>query len=149
MGLSYVPQLHENSSEHDLTKRTRDFSQIVLEDCFMGGRQTKRQRRSEGVGHQREVWSDHDFGLSLKMNNYGRALVTWRPDREVSIALLGLERVRGLLSELEREWVLQLRESGASWDDVGMFLAITGEAARRRHGAADREVADAAGGEDQ
>lgn len=87
----------------------------------------------------REEWTDDQYGISLDRTAAGRVRFRWLVDQDLSVALLGLSQVRGLLDVLEREYVFGLRQGGDSWDDIGWLLGITGEAARRRHAAAELE----------
>ena len=110
----------------------------------MSGSQTKRARRAARVEELREVYTDDDFGLRLDADNRGRLRLQWRPDQDPALGLLGLERVRRLLDEMETEWVLYTRADGASWGDVGMLLGITAEGARKRFGQVVRDLASIA-----
>lgn len=103
----------------------------------MGGRQTKRQRRADRVAAIDETYEDPDFGISVRPYRQ-RWAFQWVPDPDPGVALMGLGRYRALLEEAEQELVLVAREDGFSWDDVGLYLGVTGEAARKRHGDADR-----------
>jgi hypothetical protein len=49
-----------------------------------------------------------------------------------------------LLDQVETELALQLRAEGDSWADVGFFLGLTGEAARRRYGPLEASQGSAA-----
>lgn len=53
---------------------------------------------------------------------------------------MGLRPLRQLVDAIEREHVLGLRAVGVSWQDVGFFLGMTGEAARRRHAELERSL---------
>jgi hypothetical protein len=48
--------------------------------------------------------------------------------------LMGVSRLRGLLVELEEDFVDVCRDDGVSWGAIGQLLDISGEAARKRHG---------------
>lgn len=103
----------------------------------MSGRQSKAARRRAGHKVIRETWADGEFGIRLETYGTGRTRLSWSIDRDPAVALVGVERVRALLVELEEEIVLQLRAEGESWDDIGVLMDRTGEAVRRRFGQAD------------
>lgn len=113
----------------------------------MSGKRMKRERRRAGVVAMREQWSDPEFGLQIDSYANGRTRVTWSVDREPSMALLGLGRLRSLVNELEEELVLSLRMDGESWDEIGWLLDRTGEAVRRRYAAAESAYRAALPGE--
>lgn len=98
----------------------------------MNGRASKRDRRRADVEIQRNVWSDDVFGLRFDQLASGRPVFRWTFDTEPAINLVAVERVQQFLAMATEEWVLALRADGDSWDDVGLVLGVTGEAARRR-----------------
>jgi len=104
------------------------------------GSARKREARAAGVEALREVWADREYGVTLSQSRGGQLRLSWVIDSHEEIALLGLSTVRGLVDEVERENVLALRAVGVSWADIGFFLGMTGEAARRRHGQVEREL---------
>lgn len=107
----------------------------------MGGKQTKRQRRRESIEAASEVLEDHELGVRVELTPRGGYLVQWRSKAHPVDQLMGLERVRAALADIEQEVVLAARVAeGFSWEEIGWCLGITAEAARRRHVQAEREI---------
>lgn len=110
----------------------------------MDKRTTRRRRRLQAADRARTTWADQDFGLSLRAKGGGRASLRWDIHPEPGLALLALPRLRAVLEQVETQLALQLRAEGDSWADVGFFLGLTGEAARRRYGPLEAAQANAA-----
>lgn len=104
------------------------------------GSARKRAAREAGLDSLREVWADRDFGVSLAQSRGGQLRLTWIIDSHEEVVLMSLDTVRRFVDEVEREHVLALRAVGVSWADLGYFLGMTGEAARRRHSALQHEL---------
>lgn len=98
-----------------------------------------RQGRRHRALRAREAWSDERFGVRVlapdRRGEYCR--LEWRVDAEPVVALLAAPHVRAVVDALEVHAVRELRRQGESWDDLGAFLALTAEGARRKFGLAE------------
>jgi DNA-directed RNA polymerase specialized sigma24 family protein len=107
----------------------------------MGGKQTKRERRRQVVETRSEVLDDRELGVRVELTARGGYLVQWRSGTSSIDQLLGIERVRTALDDIEREVVLACRiAEGYSWEELGWCLGLTAEAVRRRYAGAERDL---------
>lgn len=99
-------------------------------------RKQRRQMQRERFEEIRDDWRDEQFGLSIRGYKPGQAWrgqFRWSIDRDSYLALMALERARQALDGLEMQLVEEVRTDGASWDDVGFALGLTGEAVRKKY----------------
>jgi len=100
-------------------------------------KRTVKDRRRGNAQAAREGWSDEVFGISMGRGRGDRLKVSWLVDYDRFLALMGLDRLRSVLDALEVEFVRDLRFTHAlSWADIAVAYDVTGEALRKRLGAA-------------
>jgi len=99
-----------------------------------------KERRAEKIRLAQEVWKDEDYGIKIAETRQG-ARLTWDVDRDTFVALMALHQLRGsVLARMESDIVIGLRGGDVAWDEIGWALGITGQAAKKRHPAADRNA---------
>ena len=107
-------------------------------------KRARRQERRRTALQAREAWRDENFGIRVLATDlraeYCR--LEWRVDSEPVVALLAAPHVRALVDALETHAVRELRRQGESWDDLGVFLDMTAEGARRKFGHVERMLDD-------
>lgn len=99
-------------------------------------KRTYRQKRRAAVEQSRVEWSNREYGVALETIRQGhgeRVRLRWVLDPDPFVVLLSLGTVRQLLDQVEAEAVSGSRQDGASWEELGWALGLTGEAVRRRH----------------
>ncbi len=103
-------------------------------------KRARRQERRRTALQAREAWRDENFGIRVLATDlraeYCR--LEWRVDSEPVVALLAAPHVRAMVDALEMHAVRELRRQGESWDDLGVFLDMTAEGARRKFGHVER-----------
>lgn len=106
---------------------------------------TERRKRAAGLPVETEPsepFSDSLYGYELRpLRSAGRARLRWVVDSEPHLALVGLQALQEkVLEPLEVALVADCRAEGIGWEDIGFFLKMTGEGARKKHGAAMRSM---------
>ena len=100
------------------------------------GKRTRQAKRRAALDNARVEWRDHEYGISLETIRLGhgeRARLRWLLDPDPMVVLLSLGAMRKVLHEVEGQYVRACRQDGASWEELGWALGVTGEAVRRRH----------------
>jgi hypothetical protein len=99
-----------------------------------------KERRAEKIRLAQEVWKDEDYGIKIAETRHG-ARLTWDVDQDSFVALMALHQLGDVvLARMESDIVTVLRGEGVAWDEIGWALGITGQAAKKRHPAADRNA---------
>jgi hypothetical protein len=95
------------------------------------------ERRDRHDPESADVLTDDVFGWELRplRGHSGRARLRWIMDRDSYLALVSLQALRTrVLDGLEIALVEECRADGASWEDIGFALDVSGERARQKHG---------------
>jgi hypothetical protein len=108
-----------------------------------------KERRREAVEQWHADSSDTLHGIRVGTGRGGRTKLEWTIEHDPFLGLMGLHQLRSYVDGLEVEMAANLRSLGVSWVDIGWTLQVSGEAVRKRLGAAVERRLDEKLGEGQ
>lgn len=105
--------------------------------------QRARIERAELDGDEGEGRGNRHHGWWVQAASRGDGVeFRWRVPLHPLLALRALESLRSTFEAREREWVLDARATGHSWDRIGWALGISRQAAQQRHPLVDVVLAE-------
>lgn len=117
-----------------MTTPRRTAAQIKAQRRQARRAKQRQERANWSARNDRNVVDKYSFpevGLVLRRVPTGHE-VRWTLPDDANDRLMGVGRVRRMIEALELAAVLDARQDGLSWDDIGWCLEVSGEAARKR-----------------